>query len=150
MKKTYRPCAKYSMSLFAICGLAFASTAMAQDEMYMRPGYAKQYETPKPFATMMVADPKVVDGLAATDRLVTLTPQGLGETNVLFLDSNGREVSELIVYVGKPGRLIEIHNHPKLHGTTNYRCTEEHGCRYESETHYELPTQRIINENINR
>jgi len=133
-----------------LASLLLASTAMAQDELYMQPGYAKQYEAPKPFATMMIADPKVVDGLAATDRLVTFTPQAPGETNVLFLDSNGREVAELLVFVQIPGRVIKIHNHPKLHGTTRYRCRAETGCEFESETHYQLPTQRIINEYINR
>ena len=136
--------------LFATILVLFTSTAMAQDELYMQPGYAKQYEAPKRFATMMIADPKVVDGLAATDRLVTFTPQAPGETNVLFLDDNGRQVAEVVVFVQLPGRVVRIHNHPKLSGTTTYRCRKETGCVFESETHYELPTQRIINEYINR
>jgi hypothetical protein len=69
---------------------------------------------------------------------------------VLFLDDNGRQVAELIVYVQVPGHIVTLHNHPKLQGSTRYRCRTETGCVFESETHYELPTQRIINEYINR
>ena len=137
-------------SLLIATTMLICGTAMAQDEIIMTPGFAKQYVAPKSFATIWIADPKIVDGLAASDRVVTLTPQSEGATNVLFLDSDGKEVAELIVYVARPGIVIKIHNHQKLHGTTNYRCTADRGCTFESETHYELPTQRIINENITR
>lgn len=135
--------------LFA-AALLTCSAAMAQDEIVMHPGIAKQYEAPAPFSTIWIANPKVVDGLAASNRLVTLTPQGEGSTNVLFLNEEGREVAELIVHVALPGKIIKIHNHQKLHGSTKYRCTPDLGCEFESETHYQLPTQRIIQENINR
>jgi hypothetical protein len=87
----------------------------------------------KPFKTIVVADPRVVDTQAVTDRSVTITPQSEGETTILFLDEANEPLNYLAIAVdvAGPGR-VKIHNKALVHSYTSYRCTNL-GCQYVNE-----------------
>ena len=47
----------------------------------------------------MIGNPKIVDATAQDDRTVILTPQAVGETNIIFLDERNVRVTSLNVLV---------------------------------------------------
>jgi len=57
----------------------------------------------RPFKAVLIGDPDVVDVLIQGDRLATLQPQGLGATNVVFLDEGNIAIANFRVVVSKTG-----------------------------------------------
>jgi Flp pilus assembly secretin CpaC len=57
----------------------------------------------KPFKAILIGDPDVVDVLTQGDRLATLQPQGLGATNIIFLDEGNIAIANFRVVVCKTG-----------------------------------------------
>ncbi len=53
----------------------------------------------KPFKTVLIGDPKVVDVLTQGDRSALLQPQGLGGTNIVFLDEGNIAIANIRVVV---------------------------------------------------
>ena len=57
----------------------------------------------RPFKAVLIGDPDVVDVLIQGDRLATLQPQGLGATNIVFLDEGNIAIANFRVVVSKIG-----------------------------------------------
>jgi len=57
----------------------------------------------RPFKTVLIGDPDVVDVLTQGDRLAMLQPQGLGATNIIFLDEGNIVIANFRVVVCKIG-----------------------------------------------
>ncbi len=53
----------------------------------------------KPFKTVLIGDPKVVDVLTQGDRSALIQPQGLGGTNIVFLDEGNIAIANIRVVV---------------------------------------------------
>jgi hypothetical protein len=127
----------------------------------MRLGVASMYKTEKPFSSIVVGAPSIMEVHVVTDRTMTLVPVALGLTNVLFLDDKGDPVAnvEFMVTDGRPdpaevtdigpGR-VRIYNKRPLTSFTAYRCNRV-GCQYVDELVAKepappLPTRQIIEE----
>ena len=127
----------------------------------MRLGVASMYKTEKPFSSVVVGAPSIMEVHVVTDRTMTLVPVALGLTNVLFLDEKGDPVGnvEFMVTDGRPdpaevtdlgpGR-VRIYNKRPLTSFTAYRCNRV-GCQYVDELVAKepappLPTRQIIDE----
>ncbi len=127
----------------------------------MRLGVASLYKTEKPFSSVVVGDPKIMEVHVVTDRTMTLVPVALGLTNVLFLDEKGDSVAnvEFMVTDGQedppqatdigPGR-VRIYNRRPLTSFTAYRCNRV-ACQYVDELTAKepappLPTRQMIEE----
>jgi hypothetical protein len=104
------------------------------------------HKTDKPFTSIVVGDPKVIEVTAVTDRTVTLVPTAPGLTNVLFLDDKGDQAGDLGIFIPddlpaenepvkltdtSPGR-VRIHNKALLTSFTAYRCNPI-ACQYVDE-----------------
>jgi Flp pilus assembly secretin CpaC len=53
----------------------------------------------RPFSTVLIGDPAVVDVLTQGDRSALLQPQGLGGTNVVFIDAGNIAIANVRVMV---------------------------------------------------
>jgi Flp pilus assembly secretin CpaC len=53
----------------------------------------------RPFSTVLIGDPAVVDVLTQGDRSALLQPQGLGGTNIVFLDAANIAIANVRVMV---------------------------------------------------
>jgi hypothetical protein len=93
----------------------------------------------KPFKTILISDPKVVDLLAQTDKAVILHPLASGATTVMFLDADNLPIYNLDVVVtdAGPGR-VTVHNKALVSSYTSYRCWTA-GCEYAGETTVQEP-----------
>jgi hypothetical protein len=115
---------------------AIANPSLGASEEFiidLRLGFASLYKTERPFASIVVGDPKIVEVNALTDRTMTLIPTANGLTNILFLDAKGEQVSavEVLVTEAGPSR-VKIHNKALLTSATIYRCSPTF-CEYTDE-----------------
>ena len=106
----------------------------ARQTITLRLGHLDVYTIARPFKTIVVGDPKIVDTQAVTDRTIIITPQAEGETTILFLDEQNEPLNYLSINVdvAGPGR-VKVHNKALLNSYTSFRCTSQ-GCQYVDET----------------
>ena len=106
----------------------------ARQTITLRLGHLDVFTVARPFKTIVIGDPKVVDTQAVTDRSIIITPQSEGETTILFLDEQNEPLNYLSINVdvAGPGR-IKVHNKALLNSYTSFRCTSQ-GCQYVDET----------------
>jgi Flp pilus assembly secretin CpaC len=91
--------------LAAILLLSPISPACAADQtVILSLGAGSTLELARPFNTVLMADPNIVDVLTQSDRSVVLRPLNPGATNVIFLD----EASIAIINV----RILVYPHHP--------------------------------------
>ena len=90
----------------------------------------------------MIGNPKIVDATAQDDRTVVLTPQAVGETNIIFLDErNVRVTSHQHSRRGGSGTSrVKIHNKKLVTSDTVYRCSENR-CEYVDEIAAKEPAE---------
>src|SRR5690242_11252489 len=111
----------------------------AHQTIGLRLGHLDVYTIARPFKTIVIGDPKVVDAQAVTDRSIILTPQREGETTILFLDEKNEPLNYLSINVdvAGPGR-VKVHNKALFNSYTSFRCTST-GCQYVDETTVQEP-----------
>src|SRR5437764_1330017 len=139
-----------------------ASSATRAEEaartIALRPNFISTFTTDKPFKTILVGNPKIVDATVQDDRTVVLTPHAVGETNIIFLDERNVRVTSINVLVeeGAASR-VKIHNKKMVSSFTVYRCSENR-CEYVEEITAKEPAElprghlnqnQNINENMN-
>ena len=125
----------------------------------LRPNFISTFTTDRPFKTILVGNPKVVEATVQDDRTVILTPKETGETNIIFLDERNARITSINVLVdeGVGTNRVKIHNKALVTSFTAYRCWENR-CEYVDEVTakepVELPRGNLnqnqnFNENIN-
>ena len=138
-----------------------ATSARAEEAaktVTLRPNFISTFTTDRPFKTIMIGNPKIVDATAQDDRTVVLTPHAVGETNIIFLDERNVRVTSINVLVeeGAASR-VQIHNKKLVTSFTVYRCSENR-CQYVEEVTAKEPAElprghlnqnQSVNENIN-
>ena len=100
----------------------------------------------------MIGNPKIVEATAQDDRTVILTPQAVGETNIIFLDERNVRITSINVLVdeGVGTSRVKIHNKRLLTSFTAYRCWENR-CEYVDEVTAKEPAAvRTLNQNSER
>jgi Pilus formation protein N terminal region len=63
----------------------------------LRPNFISTFTTDRPFKTILVGNPKIVEATVQDDRTVVLTPQAVGETNIIFLDERNVRITSINV-----------------------------------------------------
>ena len=123
----------------------------------LKPNFISTFTLDKPFKTVLIGNPKIVDATAQDDRTVVLTPQAVGETNIIFLDERNVQITSINVLVdeGVATSRVKIHNKALLTSFTTYRCWENR-CEYVDEVTAKEPAalprghlNQGVNENIN-
>ena len=121
----------------------------------LKPNFISTFTLDKPFKTVLIGNPKIVDATAQDDR--TDTPQAVGETNIIFLDERNVQITSINVLVdeGVATSRVRIHNKALLTSFTTYRCWENR-CEYVDEVTAKEPAalprghlNQGVNENIN-
>ena len=151
----------YFAGVFVAAIFVAATSARAEEAaktVTLRPNFISTFTTDRPFKTIMIGNPKIVDATAQDDRTVILTPHAVGETNIIFLDERNVRVTSINVLVeeGAASR-VQIHNKKLVTSFTVYRCSENR-CQYVEEVTAKEPAElprghlnqnQSVNENIN-
>lgn len=84
--------------------LTWISVACAADQtITLRLGAKTALSLERPFGTVLVGDPDVVDVHTLNERVVTLEPLNLGATNLVFLDDRSIAITNVKILVLGPG-----------------------------------------------
>jgi Flp pilus assembly secretin CpaC len=82
--------------------LTSISTDWAADQtVILRLGAGSTLQLERPFKTVLIGDPNVVDVVTQSDRSVTLQPLNLGATNIIFLDETSVAITNVGILVYK-------------------------------------------------
>ena len=151
-------CAGMFVAAIFVVATSATRAEEAAKTVTLRPNFISTFTTDKPFKTIMIGNPKIVDATVQDDRTVVLTPHAVGETNIIFLDERNVRVTNINVLVeeGAASR-VKIHNKKLLTSFTVYRCSENR-CEYVDEVAAKEPAElprghlnqnQAVNENIN-
>ena len=78
---------------------ALTEVKAARPSVNLELGAGSTYAIERPFKTLLVGDPHVVDVKTQDERTVLLKPLGLGTTNLIFIDENGIVIANLAIRV---------------------------------------------------
>jgi Pilus formation protein N terminal region len=103
-------------------------------------GSTATFTTDRPFKTIHIVDPNIVDAVAETDRSVILVPKSPGATGLTVFDENSGSIGELLIFVDEIGLgRVKIHNQARLGSVSFYRCGETVGCELVNEQIMKAP-----------
>ena len=74
-------------------------TWAADQSIILRLGAGSTLLLERPFKTVLIGDPNIVDVLTLSDRSVILQPLNLGATNIIFLDETSIVITNVRVLV---------------------------------------------------
>ena len=89
---------RFSISMSAAivaAGLAISPAQAGRDIEAPRPNVTLE----RPFRTVLIANPDIVDVQTRTDRSVRLEPLNSGTTNLIFVDEQGMVITNLTIVV---------------------------------------------------
>jgi Flp pilus assembly secretin CpaC len=101
MTATLRACAFAPALLLAIISATWA----ADQPIILRLGTGSAFALERPFKTVLIADPRIVDVHTRNDRSVVLEPLSLGATNVVFVDEGSIAIVNVRVLVCDAGAI---------------------------------------------
>lgn len=112
--------------LFAMfCTPSFAQVSQ-NTEIEMNAGFAQTFRTDRPFQSLIIGDPAVVDATARSDRVIVLNAKKVGISNIVALAGDHSEIVNLSVIVGRRHTIAlethRIHSFPRLHDYWSYNC----------------------------
>jgi Flp pilus assembly secretin CpaC len=97
--------ARLALAYWMVCTLILVATtsgAYATDQtIILRIGFASTFQLERPFKTVVIGNPNVVDVLVQSDRSVILRPLNLGTTNIVFLDYGSIAITNVGILVCK-------------------------------------------------
>jgi Flp pilus assembly secretin CpaC len=74
-----------------VCAAEFTNT------LEMPPGFTERWQAPRPFTSVTIGTPGVVDAKAETDQTLTISKEKKGNTNIVLLDAHGDQVANVLV-----------------------------------------------------
>ena len=74
-------------------------TRAADRTITLRLGAGSAFELQRPFKTVLIGNPEIVDVQNRSDRSVLLEPLNSGTTNLVFIDERGMVITNLTVLV---------------------------------------------------
>jgi Flp pilus assembly secretin CpaC len=81
-----------------------SSMACAADQtITLRLGAKMGLTLERPFETVLIGDPNIVDVHTLSDRRVTLEPLSLGATNLIFVDERSIAITNVRILILGPG-----------------------------------------------
>jgi Flp pilus assembly secretin CpaC len=90
--------------LLLVLLLTTISAARAADQtITLRLGAKTALALERPFETVLIGDPKIVDVQTLNERRVTLEPLSLGATNLIFVDERSIAITNVRILVLGPG-----------------------------------------------
>jgi Flp pilus assembly secretin CpaC len=83
--------------------ITISATWAADQPMTLRLGTSSALALERPFKTILIGDPSIVDVRSQNDRAVILEPLGLGATNLIFVDEQSIAIANVGVLVCSAG-----------------------------------------------
>jgi putative type II/III system pilus formation protein len=92
-------------------------------------GITATFTTDRPFKTIHIVDPNIVDAVAQTDRSAILVPKSPGASGLTVFDEDSGSIAELLIVVDEIGLVgrVKIHNQARLGSMSIYRCGDTIG-----------------------
>ena len=78
---------------------SFGASRASDDIITLAAGQGSIFRLERPFATVLIGDPSVVDVRARDDRSVLLQALGRGSSNVVFIDAHSIAIANIRVIV---------------------------------------------------
>lgn len=105
-----------------------------QETIQLAPGMATRVSAVRPFDTMRIADPSIVEVFRESESTVVLKPLNDGVTNIDFLDDKDVRIGSINVKVASQTAYnftgkVTIINQKVLSGETVYKCSST-GCQF--------------------
>jgi len=150
-------CAGILVAAIVVAAPSATRAEEAVKTVALRPNFISTFTTDRPFKTVLVGNPKIVEVTVQDDRTAVLTPQAVGETNIIFLDERNVRITSINVLIdeGVGTSRVKIHNKALVTSSTVYRCWENR-CEYVDEITAKEPAplprghlNQGVNENIN-
>ena len=93
--------ARLRVSLLGLTLLLATITAGrgSDDTVYLAPGVGSLLRLDRPFETVLIEDPRVVDVQRENDRAVVLKALAVGTSSVVFIDENSIAIANIRVVV---------------------------------------------------
>lgn len=145
-----------SVSSFAQEGDLLTVLPQPTQTINMTVGTSTTVAVKRPFKTIHIIDPSVVDARAETDQRFTLLPKSAGQTTINILDENSNQIASVGIVVASnlrvteelaretyenvPGRVRVHANGKSLAGVTFYRCNRDN-CEFVEELVPRIPAQ---------
>jgi Flp pilus assembly secretin CpaC len=112
-------------------------------------GTSREIVTSRPYSTVQIVDPNIIDVVAESDRRLTILSKAAGITTLIVYDRNNARLGSTNVivskipdqdtYKGVPGR-VKIHNDPKsLASVSVYSCTPDSDIVKEKPSAFQAP-----------
>ncbi|MDX7952761.1 pilus assembly protein N-terminal domain-containing protein [Lichenihabitans sp. Uapishka_5] len=103
----------FSPVVLAICCLALpigpALADPAPDHVVVQLDKAKLVKVPAHVETVVIGNPSIADvTMMKRNGLMVVTGKGFGETNVIFVDTNGQALSEAVVTVVSGAAMVTV------------------------------------------
>src|SRR5215204_3375087 len=88
-----------SVALALVAAFTWHGIAWAAEAIELKSGFSKVLKLDRTAQTVAIGNPEVADATVNDGRTIIFTGKGLGITNVIFLDEEGREISNLTLRV---------------------------------------------------
>ena len=82
-----------------------SATSAADQTITLRLGAGSALALERPFKTVMIGDPRVVDVQTRDDRSVLLEPLSVGATNLVFVDARSIAITNIRILVCNAGAI---------------------------------------------
>ena len=142
--------ARLCLSLATAAMMLISSAPGWAQTVEINPGRARLITFSVPIRTVVIGDPAVADVAAQTDRSIILNGIAVGETNLVVLNEEGREVysADVVVSGVAGGGRVVFHTKPgSLQEYWTYQCTQ-YGCRRRDDRFEGPPTSYLMNPSI--
>jgi hypothetical protein len=100
----------------------------------LQTGLSTTIKIGRPFRTIHITNPDIIDALPISDQSAILVPKAVGATNIDIIDEHSVRIASVNIFVGEGRgyRRVEIHNKKLVTSATLYRCGDT-GCYYVDE-----------------
>lgn len=90
----------------------------------LRSGLSRSITVQRPFKTIFITDPIVVDVIARTDHTAILVPKSVGATNIDIVDEQSQVINTVNVVVDNfPGYgRVQVYNKASANSFTTFQC----------------------------
>jgi Flp pilus assembly secretin CpaC len=107
----------------------------------LQTGMSTTIKIGRPFRTIHITNPDIIDALPISDQSAILVPKAVGATNIDIIDEHSARIASVNIFVGEvPGNLrVEVHNKKLVTSSTVYRCGNT-GCVYVDEVQAKEPS----------
>ena len=106
MISKFRTIGQRALGMAMLCGASLAGSPALAQSVDLTIDFAKIMTLDRPAETIVIGNPGIADATVEDDRTIVLTGKTAGATNLIVLDSEGKEVVNVVVRVSSDIRQL--------------------------------------------